>query len=111
MYLTASSTPEKLISVHDLVVEAIDMKVANDAASRNGLNKMHLVLVKLIGEIGTAKKGTQEETIVDSVPEEVPVKEMRMEETNGDTKVEDIEGVTEAHGFSKNSVDGEEEEL
>lgn len=95
----------------DLVAEAIDMKVANDAASRNGLNKMHLAITKLIREIGTVKKGTQDETVVDEAPEEAPVKVLRKDESTGNMKVEDIEGVTELHDLSKNSVDDEEEEL
>lgn len=37
------------------------MKAANDAASRNGLSKLHLALKKVVGEAGTARRSVEEE--------------------------------------------------
>lgn len=54
------------------VVEAIESKIANDAGSRNALNKLHLALSKAMGEAGKFKKNT-DETLVsmseDGLPE------------------------------------------
>lgn len=58
--ITANSSAEKLQSTTTLVVEAIDGKAADDAASRNALNKLHLALGKAIGEAGMAKKSLKD---------------------------------------------------
>ena len=55
LYITANSKTEKLQSTIKLVVEAIDNKVAQDAPSRNALNKLHLALSKALGEAGKVK--------------------------------------------------------
>lgn len=65
LYIAANSTPEKLQVIYELVTKAIDMKVANDATSRNALSKLHLVLRKVIGEVGTTKRNAEEETVAD----------------------------------------------
>lgn len=49
------------------------MKVANDAASRNALNKLQSALTKVIGEAGTAKKIMGEESVVDVALEDSTV--------------------------------------
>lgn len=50
LYISPSSNSEKLQTAHELVVEAIDLKVANDAPSRNAFTKLLNALVKVIGE-------------------------------------------------------------
>lgn len=50
LYISPSSNSEKLQTAHELVVEAIDLKVANDAPSRNSFTKLLNALVKVIGE-------------------------------------------------------------
>lgn len=70
LYITANSTPEKLQVIYELVAEAIDMKAANDAASRNGLSKLHLALKKVIGEAGTTRRNVEEEAEADVALEE-----------------------------------------
>ena len=52
LYITANSRTEKLQSAIELVVEAIEGKVAQDAPSRNSLNKLHSALTKALGEAG-----------------------------------------------------------
>lgn len=56
---------EKLQIVNDLAAEAIDLNIANDAASRNGLNKFHTAIVKVIGESTTDTRQVDGETIMD----------------------------------------------
>lgn len=53
LYISPNSNSEKLKTVHELVVEAIDLKVANDAPSRNAFTKLLNALVKVIGEATT----------------------------------------------------------
>lgn len=65
LYISANSTQEKLQTARELVAEAIDMKIANDAASRTGLSKLHAALTKVIGEAGKPKRTLEEETVVD----------------------------------------------
>ena len=50
LYISPSSNSEKLQTAHELVVEAIELKVANDAPSRNAFTKLLNALVKVIGE-------------------------------------------------------------
>lgn len=50
LYISPNSSSEKLQTAHELVVEAIDLKVANDAPSRNAFTKLLNALVKVIGE-------------------------------------------------------------
>lgn len=49
LYISPTSTPEKLSTVHDLVTEAIEARIASDAPSRNALNKLLTALTKAIG--------------------------------------------------------------
>lgn len=65
LYVTAHSSAEKLQVAHDLAAEAVDMNLANDAASRNGLNKFHNAIVKAVGESTTDKRQVDGETIAD----------------------------------------------
>lgn len=58
LHITANSKTEKLQSTIELLVEAIDNKIAQDAPSRNALNKLHSALSKAIGEAGKSKPDT-----------------------------------------------------
>ena len=60
LYITANSSAEKLRSMTELVIEAIDSNIATDAASRNALNKLHLALSKAIRDGETPAKDTDE---------------------------------------------------
>lgn len=54
LYVTPNSTCSKLQTVFDLVTEAIDSKISNDALSRNSLTKFHTALSKAIADnLGT----------------------------------------------------------
>lgn len=44
LYITSNSNIGKIRTAIQLVVEAIDGKIANDAVSRNALHKLHLAL-------------------------------------------------------------------
>ena len=65
LYVSASSSMEKVQNAKDLVAEAIDMNIANDAACRNGLNKFQAAIVKVIGESETDKQAVDEETMAE----------------------------------------------
>ena len=69
LYITSNSSMEKLQIAKDLAAEAIEINIANDAASRNGLNKFHTATVKAIGDSMTDKRPVNEETIVDIAQE------------------------------------------
>lgn len=60
LYISADSTTEKLQIANELVIEAIDTKIAGDAASRTALNKLHLALSKAMGEAGKTRKNVEE---------------------------------------------------
>lgn len=62
LYITANSKSEKLQSTTELVVEAVDNKIAQDAPSRNALNKLHSAMNKALGEAGKSKP-MQEDTL------------------------------------------------
>ena len=55
LFITANSSPEKLSTINELVIEAIDSKVAGEAASRAALNKLHLALTKALQEAGIGR--------------------------------------------------------
>ena len=55
LYISANSETEKLRSTTELVVEAIDGKVAHDAPSRNALRKLLCVLSKALGDAEKVK--------------------------------------------------------
>lgn len=61
LYVTPTSDGEKLQVTHDLTAEAIDVKIATDAASRTALNRLHIALVKAIGDSTVAGKRFEEE--------------------------------------------------
>ena len=48
--IAASSSSEKLQTALDLVAEAIDLKIATDAPSRNALTRLHVGLLKIIDD-------------------------------------------------------------
>lgn len=60
LLVNGNSRLDKLESVNNLVIEAIDGNLAGDAASRTSINKLHLALGKALGE---ARKRT-----VDAAP-------------------------------------------
>ncbi|CAF9916454.1 MAG: hypothetical protein HETSPECPRED_002915 [Heterodermia speciosa] len=64
LYITPTSDGEKLQVVQDLTAEAIDIKIATDAASRSALNRLHATLVKAIGDSAVAGKKIEEERAV-----------------------------------------------
>ena len=65
LYITANSNPEKLGSVSELVAEAIDLKVATDAPSRNALTKLHSAVGKVLGDAGALRKSVEEATVAE----------------------------------------------
>ena len=60
LYITPTSDGEKLKVARDLTAEAIDVKIATDAASRTALNRLHTALVKAIGDSAVAGKISEE---------------------------------------------------
>ena len=68
LYITPTSDGEKLKIAHDLTAEAIDVKIATDAASRTALNRLHTALVKAVGDSAIAGKTVEEETAAQDEP-------------------------------------------
>lgn len=57
IYVTPTSTPEKLQSVYELAAEALELKTAPDATTRNALTKLRTALGKALGETATRTSG------------------------------------------------------
>ena len=55
LFISGNSKTEKLQTTTELVKEAIDEKVAQDALSRNALNKLHIALSKALGDAEQVK--------------------------------------------------------
>ena len=107
LYITSTSSAEKLQLINDLVIEAIDSKIASEASSRTALNKLHLAVGKALGEGNgrPARKSSEEtdatEMVVDT---EAPDVDADAEaDASGNGNVEGVEG-----GLTK--VDAEEAE-
>ena len=99
LYITSKSSAGKLHATIALVGEAIDDRIANDAASRAALNKLHLALGKAIRAAGEAKSSPNDtlagfvlSTIEDQEADELVL------DSDQDIKVEmpEVDGVSEA---------------
>lgn len=103
LYVTATSTAEKLQSVHSLAAEAIELKIAPDATARNALTKLHAALSKAVGEAApssprkSAAAVVVKEEAAESEEASVPDAEHAAEETK-------MEGLVEERGAVKDSV-------
>ena len=116
LYITANSNTEKLKKATELVIEAIDHKIATDAASRNNLNKLHLALSKAMGEPGKSKKGI-EDTLAPLEGGRTMIEAQGAEEiilaNENDVKMESVEdeGGTEAKESLLDELLTDEEDL
>ena len=102
LYITANSKTKKLQSTTEIVAGAIDKNIAQDAPSRNALNKLHSALSKALGEAGKVvpvSKDTQAAAGGDD--DLTTLQEQRVEESimadEADIRTEGLkdEGVTE----------------
>lgn len=91
--ITSNSSPAKLQCAKDLTTEAIDLKIASDAPSRNTLNKLYTALKKAVGDNGRVSRDVDGATQL-MVREEGP--------TNVGAEAGEVEAETEG-------VDGEGE--
>ncbi|KAL2040754.1 hypothetical protein N7G274_006733 [Stereocaulon virgatum] len=116
LYITANSSTEKLKKVTELVIQAIDDKIATDAASRNALNKLHVALSRAMGEPRKSKKGI-EDTFAPLEGGRTTIEEKGVEESilanENDLKVESVEdaGVMEAKDSLLDELLTDEEDL
>lgn len=95
MYISSTSDPEKLNSALDLTAEAIDGKIAADAAGRNALNKLHTALGKALGENAKPAQSRAQEGLTVVEEDGVEVAEGAESGQGEETKVEAEEGKTE----------------
>lgn len=101
LYITPTSDRQKLQTALDLSAEAIDMKVASDATSRNALNKLHSALTKAIGENAVARRSVGDTTVAaedqeDGAPEATEAgDETRMDIVKEEAMTEDGETLLE----------------
>lgn len=63
IYVSPNASTEKLQAVTDLFAEAIDAKIAPDATTRNGLNKVHQALTKALGEAGKVQPSIEDQEV------------------------------------------------
>ncbi|KAL8693194.1 MAG: hypothetical protein Q9218_001938 [Villophora microphyllina] len=75
IYVSPNARTEKLQTVIDLFAEAIDAKVAPDATTRNGLNKVHQALTKALGEAGSVRPSIDDQDVDQAVPGDVTMPE------------------------------------
>ena len=128
LYITPTSTVEKLQSAYDLAAEAIELKIAPDAGSRNALTKLHTALSKALGEtvpVSPRKSAAREEVTVLKDEEvgleetQMPDVEVALEETKMEHQIVEemqLEAVMGEEPDAKDSIldellDEEEEEL
>ncbi len=114
LYITSNSDPTKIEAAKDLAAEAVDSKIATDAPSRNALNKLYTALSKALGENGTAGKGAEGVTIVETRQNEGLTAVEEGAVTHGDEEVEETEVRAAAEGgesLLEELLDDEEEEL
>ena len=109
LYITANSSPENLAKVNELVIEAIDGKIASEAASRTALNKLHLAVSKAIGEAGKGRRAVVEEVAEPEVaPEDGAVEITKIGEAVEATGVRDenltIGGADMTEEVTKDSI-------
>ncbi|KAL8874308.1 MAG: hypothetical protein Q9174_000348 [Haloplaca sp. 1 TL-2023] len=98
IYVSPTSSPEKLQALSELVAEAIDAKIATDAATRNALNKLHQALGKILGDLEPAKPSIEDQgleetrTEDESVAEETKIEadEHKIDDVAQDTLLEEL---------------------
>ena len=98
IYVSPTSSPEKLQAISELVAESIDAKIAPDVATRNALNKLHLAFGKILGDMERAKpsiedQGSEETRVEDeSVAEETKMEadEHKFDAVAKDTLLEEL---------------------
>ena len=119
LYVSADSGTEKLQSTTELVVEAIDGKVAHDAPSRNALRRLLSVLSKALGDAEKFKPvavdssaPAGEDDGLTAVDEQITEGSMVANEEGVRMGVNGAESVTEVQDFiSGELLEGEEDDL
>ena len=118
LYISAKSTTKKLQSTNELVAGAIDKNIAQDAPSRNALNKLHSALSKALGEAGKVVPDSEDTQAAAGDGGLTMLQEQRVEESvmadEEDVKMEvlEIEGVTEVQdSLLEELLDDEDEDL
>ena len=96
LHITPHASAEKIHSTIAIVAKAIDDQIADDAASRTALKKLHLALGKAMGEAGKAKKSANDTLAEDGVTT-TEAQEIVLE-SDQDFKMEipEVDGVLEA---------------
>ncbi|MCJ1473556.1 hypothetical protein MMC13_002207 [Lambiella insularis] len=102
LYITATSTAEKLQSVRGLAAEAIELKIAPDAASRNALTKLHGALSKAVGEMAPGSPRKSAAPVVKA--EEVESEETSLPEAENAAEETKMKGVVDEGEAVKDSV-------
>lgn len=96
LYITADSSLERLTKVNELVIEAIDGKVASEAASRTALNKLHFAVGKALGDSSKRRSLVAEEAVIpDDALEEGRHETAKIEEIVEETGVVEEAMMTE----------------
>ncbi|KAL8835692.1 MAG: hypothetical protein Q9170_003231 [Blastenia crenularia] len=89
--VTSSSSVDKMRAVGDLVIEAIDERIAPDATTRNALNKLYQALTRATGEVDSVRSSIEEPLVEQTGGNEVDVEERAEGE---ETKLEVGDGKT-----------------
>ena len=101
LYISANSKTKKLQSTTELVAGAIDKNIAQDAPSRNALNKLHSALSRALGEAEKVVRDSEDTQAAAGDGGLTTLQEQRVEESimadEEDVKMEGLEdeGVTE----------------
>ena len=104
LYISANAKAKKLQSTTELVAGAIDKNIAQDAPSRNALNKLHSALSKALKEAGKVVPDSEDAQAAAGDGGQSTLQAQRVEESamadEADVKMEGLEdeGVTEVQG-------------
>ena len=111
IHISPNSNTEKLRSTTELVIDAIDGKVAQDAPSRNALQRLHSTLSRALGDAEKVKTipgeraspGGENDGLTNVDDQTVEGSVIANEE---DTRMDDVgdEGITEVQDFLSEEV-------
>ncbi|KAL8667805.1 MAG: hypothetical protein Q9202_000270 [Teloschistes flavicans] len=110
IYVSPNASTEKLQAITDLFAEAIDAKVAPDATTRNGLNKVHQALTNALGEAGTVQPSIEEQKVDQATIDGPPIPEQGLDVEPTKMDVDDDQATQAQDTLLEELLDDEDED-
>lgn len=110
IYVSPNASTEKLQAITDLFAEAIDAKVAPDATTRNGLNKVHQALTNALGEAGTVQPSIEEQKVGQATIDGPPIPEQGLDVEATKMDVDDDQATQAQDTLLEELLDDEDED-